>query len=396
MKQNLKRMAAAAISAMMLTACGGDRNGLNGAGLPGTVPGYDPTNSNTYTPLPNTHGYDPAEAAAPTYTVMSNTFLRVDPEVGVFIKRLDGRLEAKRQGDPIIFDDVRSFVTYVYRAELDIDQDNISKLHNKFTFNFQDSPIRNVQIQFTPGAVKMSGEMKQVLWVPFSMEGTISPTPDGKIQLVPNSIKVSGISVKSMMDMIGLTTSKLLTVPAERGVQFQGNNIILDCSKLFPPPTMYGKVVGTQILQGKLHITFDNGQRLVPRTPPDVNAQNYLHVYGGRVLIMNELHRGAELQMVDQNPANPFDFYLAGYLSHLKAGYVKVVNDPGTLIALMPDFTQLGSTQIWDGYPGGKPQLRASSAAPTSGSQAASTAYASQGFMPYSDFYAQVTGSQRH
>lgn len=379
MFKQLKRTVVLASSLAILTACGGSRtNSLVSPNLPT----YDPNNSTTYNPLPNTHGYDPADASTPSFVVMQNTFLRVDPEVGVFIQHLEGDITPKRQGDPVIFDDVRSFVNHVYRADLEIDQDNITRLHNKFTFNFQDSPIKDVQIEFSPGMVRMSGKMKQLIWVPFSMEGTITPTPDGKLQLTPNSIKVSGIPMKSVMDAIGLTTSKLLTVPAERGVQFQGNNVILDCSKLFPPPTMYGRVVGAQILQGKLHITFDSPQRVPPRTPPDLGAKNYLHVYGGRVLIMNELHRGAELQMVDQNPSNPFDFYLAGYLAHLKAGYVKVVNDPGTLIALMPDFTELGKTEVWDGYPGGKPQLRASSAGNSYSAQAAVAA----GFMPYAAF----------
>jgi hypothetical protein len=83
--------------------------------------------------------------------------------------------------------------------------------------------------------------------------------------------------------------------------------------------------------------------------------------------------------MVDASPQNPFDFYMAGYRAHLKAGYVKVVNDAGTLIALMPDFDQLGKTEIWGGYPGGKPtQMRPYSAM-----------NAGTGFMPYSAFAAQ-------
>jgi hypothetical protein len=117
-------------------------------------------------------------------------------------------------------------------------------------------------------------------------------------------------------------------------------------------------VVGVNVQQDSMVLTFDSPRRAMPRVLPDPKVQNYMHVYGGEVLIMNELQRGAELQMVDMDPANPFDFFMAEYRSHLKAGYVKVVNDQGSLITLMPDYTKISSTRLWEGYPGGPPVLR--------------------------------------
>lgn len=383
MNKIFSRVLTLALAAQLFSACGGNRG--NNPLYP-DMPNYDPNQQNTYTPLPDTHGYEPLQPGQttqpqlPTFTVMKNVFLRVDPEIGILVKHLEGRLDPKRQGDPVIFDDVRSFTTVVYRAEMEIDQDNITRLKNKYTFNFADTPIKDVTVEFMPGMIRMSGKMKQLVWVPFSMEGTISPTPDGKLIMVPSSIKVSGIPMKSMMDLIGLTTSKLLSFPVERGLQFQGNNVILDCTKLFPPPAISGKVVGVEVLQGKMRMIFDSPQRVLARPVPDLGAPNYMHVYGNKVLIMNELQRGAELQMVDMNPANPFDFYMAGYRNHLKAGFVKVHNDAGTLIALLPDYTQLGKTEAWGEYPGGKPTNLRPYAVPGSGN----------GFMSYSSFAAQA------
>lgn len=356
MKIAFKHWALCLLALQGLTACGG--NSSNSPLYP-DLPSYNPGQNNTYTPVPDTHGYEPTTPNTPSYAVMRNIFLRVDPEVGVLVKNLEGRLEPKRAGDPIIMDDVRSFVTHVSRADLEIDQENITRLKNKFTFNYADSPIKEITVEFLPGRVRMSGKMKQVIWVPFTMEGTVSPTPDGKIQLVPDSIKVAGISVKSMLDMLRLTTAKLLTVSAERGLQFQGNNAILDPSLLFPPPQMQGRVVAVEVKQRVMRIVFDGGPQRIPFRPaPDPKASNFMHLYGGRVLIMNELQRGAELQMVDMNPSDPFDFYMSDYRRHLKAGYVKVANDQGSLITLMPDYTQLGKVNVWDGYPGGNPLMQ--------------------------------------
>lgn len=323
---------------LLVVGCG--RNGNNPV-YP-DLNAYDPTQDQIYNPDPNMPGYVPGQQDQPTYTVLNNVFLRVDPEVGVLVKHLEGRMEPKRQGDPIIYGDVRSFTTYVAQAEMVIDEENITRLQNKYTFNYAETPIKDVQVKFMPGRIRMSGKLKQVIWVNFAMEGALTPTPDGKILLTPDSIEVAGIQVKSLMETVGLSTSKMIKFASDRGLTFVGNNVILDPTNLFPPPKMVGRVVGVQVNQGSMSLVFNSGEHIVPRQLPDPNVQNYIHVYGGRVLIMNELHYGAEMEMEDLNPSDPFDFYLAGYLDHLKAGYVKVSNNLGSLITMMPDYTHLG------------------------------------------------------
>jgi len=372
-KSILKRVGLLFATLLLMTACGGDRNPM----YP-NLPPYDPTQDNLYRPNPDTHGYQPPSGPnqgyqpemprGASYTVLRNVFLRVEPEIGILVKHLEGRLEPKRAGDPLIFDDPRSFICHVNRSEMIIDSENITRLKNKYTFNFADSPIKEVQVEFLPGRLRMSGKMKQIFWVPFSMEGSLSPTADGKIQLVPDSIKAAGIQVKNIMEFLGLTTSKLISIGPERGLIFQGNVVTLDPARLFPPPQIQGRVVAVDVQQGFMRLFFDNGQQIPQHRPPDLTSQNYMHVYGGQILIMNELHRDAELQMVDMNPADPFDFFLEEYKRHLRAGYVKVANDKGALITLMPDYTQLGQTDVWDGFPGGRPNLRP---------------YAQQGFAPF-------------
>lgn len=349
-----KRLSAFMCSALLLlTACGGDRSDS----LPPGLPYYNPGQDNLYTPKPDTHGYNPMQPGSPSYSVLNNIFLRVDPEIGVQISHLEGRLEPKRAGDPVIFDDTRSFVFNIFAGQISIDAANISRLKNKYTFNYADSPLKDIEISFTPGRISMKGKMKQVIWVPFEMEGTLQPSHDGVLILVPDAIRVSGLPVKGLMDAVGLQTSKLLKIAGDRGVQLQGNNILLDCTKLFPPPQIQGKIVAVDIQYNKLTLFFESPQRVPRRLPPDLSNRNYMHVYGGNLLIMNELQRGAELQMVDMNPADPFDFYLSEYKRHLKAGYVKVINDQGSLITLMPDYLKIQTTNIWDQYPGGPPTL---------------------------------------
>lgn len=362
MSQRVKFASLLLICLFLLTACGG--RGASNPLLP-SLPPYDPTQDNVYQPAPDTHGYQPDMPRTTTYTVLKNVFLRVDPEIGATVKYLEGRLEPKRAGDPLIFDDPRSFVTHVARGELIVDSANITRLKNKYTFNFPDSPIKDVQVDFLPGKLRMSGKMKQIFWVPFTMEGTMMPTPDGKLQLVPDSIIAAGIQVKSIMDLLGLTTGKLISMTPERGLTFQGNVVILDLAKLFPPPQVQGHVVAVDVQQGFMRLFFDSPERIPQRVLPERSSQNFMYVFGGNVLMMNELHREAEMQMVDLDPSDPFDFFMEEYKRHLRAGYVKAVNDRGTLLTLMPDYTKIDQTDIWDKFPGGRPDLRPFQAART-------------------------------
>lgn len=357
MKQMIKKVLGTTLwLSLALTGCGG--------GSPNNVyqaQPYDPLKNSTYVPKADTFGYDPTTPPAykgPTFVVMKNMFLRVDPEIGVFIKDMEGELEPKRKGDPVMFDDIRSFICHVYRSQKIIDGKNITTLMNKYVFNYPDAPLKDIQVQFMPGKIKMSGKMKQIVWVPFEMEGSANAGPDGNIYMVPDKIVAAGISSKGLMDFIGLKTSALINLNAERGVKIEGNTVVMYPTKMFPPPALTGRVVSVSIAQDAFTMNFDTGKRIPRRTPLDTRVQNYQYVYGGNILIANELHRGAELQMIDMDQSNAFDFYLAEYAKHLKAGYVKVANDTGGLLTLMPDYTKIATADLWAGYPGGNPLRR--------------------------------------
>lgn len=373
MKTGLKRLFSAAIGISILaSSCG--RTVI--PSLPGqnpNIPGqnyYDPVQNGRYNPSPDTHGYTPNQSRTrlqdKSFAVLKNTFLRVDPEIGIFIKHLEGELEPKRQGDPVIFDDIRSFVYHVYRGQMTIDGANITRLMNKYVFNYPGSPLKDLKVEFLPGRIRMSGKMKQaMLWIPFEQEGPAHAMPDGNIKLVPDKIIAGGLPSKGLMDFIGLKTDTLLKLNESRGVKIQGNEIIMYPTRMFPPPAMTGRVVNVQTETDALHISWNTGQRVPFKQVPDARSPNYMHSYGGNLLMMNELHRDADLQMVDMDPSNPFDFFLEKYKDHLGAGYVKMVKHSGTLITLMPDYPKVAETDIWDQYPGGSPRQNYNPGPPT-------------------------------
>jgi hypothetical protein len=74
---------------------------------------------------------------------------------------------------------------------------------------------------------------------------------------------------------------------------------------------------------------------------PDSAAPNYLFFRGGRLRFGRLEMRNTELQILDLDPSDPFDLYLAEYNKQLVAGYSR--NRPNlSLQAFFPDYTDIG------------------------------------------------------
>ena len=301
------------------------------------MPYYDSQQDQQYIPAPQPYT-KPGERSK---VFIKNLFFRVEKNIAVNIEDLYGELEAKRPPDPILFDDVRSFYLHLHKGKIVITEPSIKVLMNEYVLNYPGCPLSDIDVKFTTGKMKITGKMKKIITLSFEMEGMSVPTADGLIKFIPDSIKAAGIPAKGLMDFLGMEVAGMMNINENRGIKIDGNAMIMDCKKMFPPPTLIGKVVGVELQEGKKILYFDDG--IKPPTPklPDPTVQNYMYITGGTVKMMNEVHSNANLLMVDMDPSDLFDFYMKEYKRHLRAGYVKVMDDRGTLITPMPDYAKM-------------------------------------------------------
>jgi hypothetical protein len=84
----------------------------------------------------------------------------------------------------------------------------------------------------------------------------------------------------------------------------------------------------------------------------DSAAPNYLFFRGGRLRFGRLEMRDTELQILDLDPSDPFDLYLAEYNKQLVAGYSRNRTNL-SLQAFFPDYTDLhqGTVPIVAGAP---------------------------------------------
>jgi hypothetical protein len=97
-------------------------------------------------------------------------------------------------------------------------------------------------------------------------------------------------------------------------------------------------VVGDEIVQ-----TFGGADAPgVETLPPPLAAKSYIYFRGGTVKFGKLFMVLADLETIDSDPSDPFDFYLDYYNSQLVAGYHVTLPNYG-LVAYMPDFDDLGT-----------------------------------------------------
>ena len=146
------------------------------------------------------------------------------------------------------------------------------------------------------------------------------------------------------------TVQDLIQANKEHGVEIVGGDLLMDLSLMVPAPKMQVRV--TEIwVEGDRIV-----QRLGPRSSepdaneaalrlPDPHVTNYMFYRGGTMRFGKLTMRDTDLQLIDADPADPFDFFLDHYYNQLVAGYTKNRPDKG-LIAVVPDYHRLrdGST----------------------------------------------------
>jgi len=274
---------------------------------------------------------------------MRNVNFRAMRDVSIEIRHLRGRFEATGRDVPVSFDEPPSFVVKVDSAEIAITTADLSVLLNSYVFAYPDAPLKNITAVSAGDQVKIKGTMHKGIDLPFEVDGTLSATPEGDIRLHAESIKSAHIPFKGFLHLFGENMAKMVNVSEARGVRMEGDDMIMFPSRMTPPPHMAGRVTAVRLEGDKIVQLFDSGKRAPALTPP-VRARNYIYHRGGTLRFGKLTMQDSDLEIVDDNPETPFDFFLGDYTSQLVAGYSLILPSRG-LVVHMPDYGKLRSGQ---------------------------------------------------
>lgn len=273
---------------------------------------------------------------------MRNVALHVAEGVVLHVRFLDGEFVSHTRGVPPVFDDPGTYTLRLRSADLAMDTVSLTNLLRQRAFGSPDSPIHDLRVTIETGALRVRGKLHKGVSVPFSMTAGVSAAEDGSMRLHATKLKAGAIPVKGLLDLFGVDVADLIKMPSGSGIRADGDDLLIDTAAILPPPRTEGRlqriaIAGEQLI---LRLTGSASPPKRPATLPLRSAKNYLYFFGGSIRFGKLTMSDADMQLIDANPQNAFDFYPARYEAQLIAGYSRNTPRKG-LQVFMPDYARV-------------------------------------------------------
>ena len=275
-----------------------------------------------------------------------NVHLPVLEGVVLQIATLTGHMISTRKDGLVVLDDQSSFEIQVERTAAAIRYADMSRLMNEHVLAFSGAPVANLEItreiDQKDERIQLKGNLRKLLHVPFEIEGTPEATPDGQLRIRTTSIQAVNLEMKGLLDFLGLESEDLLGELKERGIQFDGNDVILHLETVLPPPKLKGRVTSVALAEDRMDVILGpaEGSPAGPPAPATKRAtprgRNQLAFRHGTIRLGRVTMHDADLKIVDLDASDPFEFSFTNMNDQLVKGYAKLAKDGG-LTAFAPD-----------------------------------------------------------
>ncbi len=270
---------------------------------------------------------------------VENAQFHVLDKVMLTVTRLDTWM-IPRAGQMIVLDNKKSFTLQILSGETRLKATDLSALLNEYLFPHAKAPLKNMTVNFDGGVVNVKGQLHKGIDLPFEGKAAISIADDSDLRLRFTELKVAGILKKGFLDAMGIKLSSVAQPGKQSRFHIEGDDIILPIAALFPPPRVAGKLTAVRIDGDSMVQVFGPPDAALAQ-PPEA-AKNYIYFHGGRMKFGKLTMDDVDLELVDKDPSNDFDFSLDHYYQQLQAGYSKMTPRQG-LVAYVVDYSALES-----------------------------------------------------
>lgn len=270
---------------------------------------------------------------------MRNVVYHFTDSVTVHIAQLDGELVPTQAGGMPVFDDASSFTLSIRSGTISITTNALADVLNQYALAAADAPIKAIRVTADSGKLKIQGRLHAKGNLPFESEGSLSITRDGEIRVHTEKVRAEHVPVKGLMDLLGEPISKLIDTRKVRGIRAENDDLILTPSELFPPPHINGRLSRISIRGNEIVQEYGN-----PSAPRTKMRGNYMAYRGNRLRFGKLTMSDTDLTLIDLDPRDPLDFYLAHYQDQLVAGYTKSTPSFG-LRSYFVDYNKLRKTK---------------------------------------------------
>jgi hypothetical protein len=308
---------------------------------PGCGPSQDPQPTQS-APSSAAAGKQELHGQGPVRAELKGVDFRIAPDVVLEVHLLRGELEPTREGEPPWFDDPSSFDLKIDQAEIAVAPASMAAAMNRYVFNGPNAPVKDVELKIENGHLVQSSTLNKKIPIRATLEGDLSATPEGDIRFHPTKITAGALPVKGLLNLFDVELSEVIKSQESKGMKVVENDLILDPERLLPAPRMKGHITAVRIEGDRIVQTFGSKGRALS---PSYKADHYMYYKGGELSFGKTTMHGADLEIIDADPKDPFDFFLAQYAKQLTAGYSRTLPDKG-LVVYMPDSDEAGGKRL--------------------------------------------------
>ena len=272
----------------------------------------------------------------PVEVDMANVDLHIAGDVTLHVKRMRGHFIPVGP-DVAFLDDKRSYGVFVDEGEVAIDLASLNALMMR-SMGGGKSNVKNLQVTIKDGALRQEGVIDSTINVPFTATSVVSATADGRIRVSTTSVRGFGLPLRPVMGLFRIRMDDLVKVKPGSGVEAVGNDLIVDPAIVIPAPSVRGRLTAVRIDGNQMVEIFGTGKAA---STPSLSP-NHIYWRGGQLSFGKLTMTETDLELVDLDPRDAFDFSVDNWNAQLVAGYSKTLPNRG-LRAYMPDFNDLKS-----------------------------------------------------
>lgn len=262
----------------------------------------------------------------------------VTDDIGFNIENLAASFEPVRAGEPVNFDDPTQFIIRVHAGEVVIPPSSLVALFNKHLLDYSPRPLDDMKISTGKDSLVAKGGLKlwnwfPGIWLPAHLDGNITLNENGLLVYSPTDVRALGIPLGGLLRLLGIKLTWLLQIDRE-GAQLVNNDLVLDHTKVFPPPALAGKVREVSLDEAGLRLKF-NDNPAAKFTPPAHAPESFLWIQSGDVKLFNLVVTNANILVKDEDASGNLRFDLYGYRQLIAAKNVLTMAEDGALTATL-------------------------------------------------------------
>ncbi|MDB5101599.1 MAG: hypothetical protein JWM80_6020 [Cyanobacteria bacterium RYN_339] len=269
-----------------------------------------------------------------------NARLIIEDGIAMLIDELQAELEVLDKLSPLIPEQPEGYVFKIQSGRLAMDGPGISRLMNRYAFPSEGQrPLTDIRVRLPDGHIMMDAtfHLNRFMSLPLRMVASVSPTPDGKIELIPTEIRAGVLPVDRIIGLLGVELAKLMPGEGARGMTFRGNVILIDPLGMFPAPKATGRLTHVEISGDHMVMSYDDGTPALIPPLLEPEAPSYLSMVGHDLLVGKITMKDICLQLVPLDEAAGWvELSLPNYRLQLQGGESSLMYADELLYRLPP------------------------------------------------------------